>query len=237
MSKPKNWPASLPYLKAPLYGKDISTTQIQFLRRKPPHDGDDDDDGHDDHVPIAPASSPATETPCSRVRIQAIQDPSHPANGQLGLFAAQNIAPGELILAYLGRLHGRGTTSEESDYDLWLDREVDVAVDAAREGNEGRFVNDYRGIGGRERANARFGNVWCERWGEVCVGIWAVGGGKTKNGGDGKKKEKKKKKKKKSDGGGIKKGEEILVSYGKGFWEERKKGDGDGDDGGEGVLQ
>ncbi|PNP60372.1 hypothetical protein THARTR1_00396 [Trichoderma harzianum] len=210
MSKPKNWPATLPYLKAPLYGKDISPTHIQFLRTKPPDAID---------TPIAPASSPATETPCPRVKIQAITDHKHPACGQFGLFAAHNIAPGELILAYLGRLHGRATTSEESDYDLWLDREMDVAVDAAREGNEGRFVNDYRGIEGKERANARFGNVFCERWGEVCVGVWAVGGGK--------------KKMKKSEGG-IKKGEEILVSYGKGFWEERRKdGDGDGDGGGE----
>ncbi|KKP02536.1 hypothetical protein THAR02_05349 [Trichoderma harzianum] len=224
MSKPKNWPASLPYLKAPLYGKDISPSHIQFLRTKPPHD---DNNSAIDLVPIAPASSPATETPCPRVKIQAITDRNHPAYGQFGLFAAQNIAPGELILVYLGRLHGAATTSEESDYDLWLDREMDVAVDAAGEGNEGRFVNDYRGIEGKERANARFGNVFCERWGEVCVGVWAVGGGGGKNmKGDGKKK-------KKSEGG-IKKGEEILVSYGKGFWEERRKdGDGDGDGGGE----
>lgn len=200
MSKPKNWPSTLPYLKAPLYGKDISASQIQFLRTKPPPD-----------VPIAPATSPATETPCPRVRIQAIQDPAHPAHGQFGLFATRDIAPGELILAYLGRLHGRETTDEESDYDLWVEREVDVAVDAAQEGNEARFVNDYRGVPGKERANARFGNVWCERWGEVCVGVWAVGGG-----GKGKKKSG-------GDGGGIKKGEEILVSYGKGFWEERRR--------------
>ncbi|KAM0265646.1 hypothetical protein ACHAQJ_000080 [Trichoderma viride] len=191
MSKPKNWPISVPYLKAPLYGKDISPTQVQFLRRN---------NGDDDHLPTAPASSPATETPCPRVKIQAIQDASHPAYGQCGLFAAQNIAPGGLILTYLGRLHGHATTNQVSDYDLWLDREMDVAVDAASEGNEGRFVNDYRGVEGKERANARYGNVWCERWGEVCVGVWAVGGGK----------EKKKSRKKKSDGGGIKKGEEIL---------------------------
>ncbi|KAH0529402.1 hypothetical protein TsFJ059_004153 [Trichoderma semiorbis] len=198
MSKPKNWPATLPYLKAPLYGKDISPSHIQFLRTKPPNDS-----SAIDQVPIAPASSPATETPCPRVKIQAITDRNHPAYGQFGLFAAQNIAPGELILAYLGRLHGRATTSEESDYDLWLDREMDVAVDAAGEGNEGR-------------------------WGEVCVGVWAVGGGSGKAKEDGKKKTKKKSE------GGIKKGEEILVSYGKGFWEERRKdGDGDGDGGGE----
>ncbi|KAL7924883.1 hypothetical protein ACQKWADRAFT_311057 [Trichoderma austrokoningii] len=205
MSKPKNWPISIPYLKAPLHSKDISPSQTQFLRTKPLQ------------LPTAPASSPATETPCPHVKIQAIQDPLHPAHGQHGLFATRNIAPGGLIVVYLGRMHGGATTSEESDYDLWLDREMGVAVDAAAEGNEARFANDYRGVGGAERANAQFGNVWCERWGEVCVGVWALGGGKKKN-------------KKKRDGGGIKKGEEILVSYGRGFWEERRKsGYDDGD--------
>lgn len=215
MSTPKNWPISLPYLKAPLHGKDMSASQTKFLRTQPLH------------LPSAPASSPATETPCPHVKIQAIQDPLHPACGQHGLFATKNIAPGGLILVYLGRLHGRATTSVESDYDLWLDREMDVATDAAGEGNEARFANDYRGVEGKERANAQFGNVWCERWGEVCVGVWALGG---------RKKSKDKKKKKKSDGGGIRKGDEILVNYGRGFWEERRKSsyddvgdDGDGD--------
>ncbi|UKZ67416.1 uncharacterized protein TrAtP1_008577 [Trichoderma atroviride] len=82
MSKPKNWPISLPYLKAPLHGKDISPSQTQFLRTQPLH------------LPTVPASSPATETPCPHVKIQAIQDPLHPACGQRGLFATRNIAPG-----------------------------------------------------------------------------------------------------------------------------------------------
>ncbi|KAH0492848.1 hypothetical protein TgHK011_007778 [Trichoderma gracile] len=250
MSKPKNWPPSLPYFKAPQHGKDLTPAQLQFLRTKPTTTSNSQDHSqlhHDeDTLPLIPASSPATETPCPRVKILPITNPLHPAHGQFGLFAATNILPGELIVAYLGRLHGRGTTSEESDYDIWLEREMDVAVDAALGGNEGRFVNDYRGVpvvtaslpsssssssssaaaaaAGRERSkgrpNARFGNAFCERWGEVCVGVWAVGGGA---GG-------KKGKKKKGGEGGIRKGEEILVSYGKGFWEERRKEGGDGCD-------
>ncbi|KYK55161.1 uncharacterized protein DCS_07123 [Drechmeria coniospora] len=148
-------------------------------------------------IPIVPISS--TAAPSAKVKIQAIRDSSHPANGQYGLFAAQCLPAGSFILAYLGRVHAGASSSSESDYDLWLDKEADVAVDAAREGNEGRFVNDYRGIG--HRANAVFGPAYCERWGELCVGLWVVGGKKV--------------------GKGIKKGEEILVSYGKGFWKER----------------
>ncbi|KAK1251771.1 hypothetical protein MKX07_007250 [Trichoderma sp. CBMAI-0711] len=155
MSKPKNWPPSLPYFKAPQHGKDLTPTQLQFLRTKPnttttssQHQHQPQYHLHDDTlIPIIPASSPATETPCPRVKILPITNPLHPAHGQFGLFAATNILPGELIVAYLGRLHGKGTTSEESDYDIWLEREMDVAVDAALGGNEGRrrpFPNEYQ---------------------------------------------------------------------------------------------
>ncbi|KAH7185754.1 uncharacterized protein B0J16DRAFT_342535 [Fusarium flagelliforme] len=191
MSKPKNWPESFPYLRAPFHDKSLTPKHTQDLKGKPsPSSG----------IPII--SSASTTTPCNLVKIQPISNPSHPANGQCGLFAAQNLAPGSFILAYLGRIHSGAVSSTESDYDLWLDREIDAAVDAASEGNEGRYVNDFRGVG--DRANAEFRTVWCEKWGELCVGVWVLGGGKKKK------------------GVGIKKGEEILVSYGKGFWGERR---------------
>ena len=191
MSKPKNWPESFPYLKAPLHDKSLTPKHIQDLKGKP---------SSSSGISIIPSAS--TITPCNLVKIQPISNPSHPANGQCGLFAAQNLAPGSFILAYLGRVHSGTASSTESDYDLWLDREIDAAVDAASEGNEGRYVNDFRGVG--DRANAEFRTVWCEKWGELCVGVWVLGGGK------------------KRKGVGIKKGEEILVSYGKGFWGERR---------------
>ncbi|PHH87875.1 hypothetical protein CDD83_8284 [Cordyceps sp. RAO-2017] len=152
------------------------------------------------------------------------------------MFAAQDLRPGTFILAYLGRVHGgaascssgscpgsasnssssscRGCSSsaaQQSDYDLWLDRDAGLAVDAAREGNEGRFVNDYRGV--RDRPNAEFGVAWCERWQQLCVGFWVVGGGA------------------RAASKGIRKGDEILVSYGKGFWQERAKEGRRDDDG------
>lgn len=195
MPEPKNWPDALPYLTAPLHSKELSPTQLQILRTKPPP-------SQSPPTQSIPASS--TQTPSTNVKIHLIQDPKHPAHGQYGLLATRDLKPGSFILPYLGRVHaGGGGTDPHSDYDLWLDREADVAVDAARQGNEGRFVNDYRGV--RGRPNAEFGAAWCERWGQMCVGFWVLGSPG-----------------KKGKVEGIKKGEEILVSYGKGFWGEKR---------------
>ena len=221
MSQPKNWPSALPYLKAPLHSKELTPAHLAALRARPSSSSSDTSSGSSS-MPIMPASE--TPIPCPRVRIQAIQLPSHPAHGQHGLFATQHLKPGSLILAYLGRVHGSTGAAAASDYDLWLDRDADVAVDAARQGNEARFVNDFRGIG--PRANAEFRSVFCERWGQVCVGVWVLGTG---TGTTGKRKGKSKKGGavaaggRRSGDGGIRKGEEILVSYGKGFWEERRR--------------
>jgi hypothetical protein len=68
-----------------------------------------------------------------------------------------------------------------------------VGLDASTMGNEARFINDYRGI--RAKPNALF----CDRRtaaGELRMSIW-------------------------SSAEGVKKGEEILVSYGKAWWRAR----------------
>lgn len=213
MSKPRNWPESFPYLRTPLHDKSLTPPHLQKLRAKPTPDGESSGD-------ITIILTSAITTPSALVRIQPITTSSHPANGQCGLFAAQNLAAGSFIMPYLGRVHSGAASAADSDYDLWLDRGADAAVDAAHEGNEGRYVNDFRGV--RERANAEFRTVWCERFGELCVGVWVVGGGKK-----GKQQQKNGKAKAKGKGKGarvegIKKGEEICVSYGKGFWGERR---------------
>ena len=167
--------------------------------------------------------------PSPLVEIRSITDPAHPACGQHGLFAARHLPAGSFILPYLGVYHrgnvavgrrGQGTNlhnKKESDYDLWLDRDADVAVDADRCGNEARFINDYRGTG-KPRANAEFREVWDPRRGERGMAVYVLPAGKrllqkaaAGAGGSG------------SQVGGIAKGEEILVSYGKGFWEMRQK--------------
>ncbi|KAF4122689.1 SET protein [Geosmithia morbida] len=201
MAVPKNWPSTLPYLTSPSHSKHLSPSQVQALRTKPPSTSTGPS-----IRPSTPSTVPAayTQTPSGNVRIQTIQTPSHPASGQRGLFATRDLKPGAFILPYLGRVHSSGPadTDPQSDYDLWLDKEAGVAVDAARQGNEGRFVNDYRGVA--DRPNAEFGTVWCEKWAQLCVGFWVVG-----------------RPGKKGRVEGVRKGEEILVSYGKGFWGER----------------
>lgn len=103
------------------------------------------------------------------------------------------------MLDYLGVYHTAGESDPNSDYDISLDRESGVAVDAAGCGNEGRFVNDYRGV--RERPNVEFGDRRTgdkgEGEGQARVAIYV--GSKE-----------------------VRKGEELLVSYGKGFWEGRR---------------
>jgi hypothetical protein len=118
---------------------------------------------------------------------------SHPAYGQYGLFAAKKIAARTRIVDYLGEVHG---DERESDYDLSLYRTQNgdnIGIDARHHGNEARFINDFRGV--RSRPNALFadGRTRC---GELRISVW-------------------------SGSEGIKKGEEILVSYGKSWWSAR----------------
>jgi len=83
-----------------------------------------------------------------------------------------------------------------SDYDLSLCRlpeGVSVGVDASTMGNQARFVNDFRGIG--IKPNALFIDTRTAS-GEIRISIW-------------------------SSDRDIKKGQEILVSYGKIWWRSR----------------
>jgi SET domain-containing protein len=137
--------------------------------------------------------------------------PNHPrANGESGLFATKDLKPGTFILQYLGRIHTSSPSERDShstsDYDLSLDREHGIGIDAKLWGNEARFINDYRGVA--ERPNAEFKEIWDERRKERGIGVFVLPEGKTRSA---KGREK-----------GIRKGEEILVSYGKGFWGARK---------------
>lgn len=189
-----------------------------------------------------------------RIKPNRTEPPADPAHGQAGLFATRDLRPGELILPYLGEVHvgthpfgQRPADGAElaydygqSDYDLWLDREADLAVDAARAGNEARFINDYRGVPGtaaaadrqhrskpqqkqqRQRPNAEFRVAWDPRIGERCMAVYVLPAGKRAVG--------------RARTVGIARGEEVLVSYGRGFWQGRR-GQEDGVEEGDGGWQ
>ncbi|KAL9096513.1 MAG: hypothetical protein Q9165_001510 [Trypethelium subeluteriae] len=200
---PKNWPPSLTYLSTLSYTRTLPHALLTRPRVSlSPTD-----------VILSPSSSPALVAPSSRVRILPIASAAHPAYGQHGLFAAQRLPPGSLIVLYLGVAHWDSESDPESNYDLSLDRGDEaggdgVSVDASKAGNEARFVNDFRDVRS-EGPNAEFRDVWVEAGKGVVgkrIGVFVLGAGK-----EGKRAR------------GIGNGEEIVVSYGKGFWRERRQ--------------
>lgn len=211
-SVPKNWPQDIPYLTTPTYSSRLTPTHLTALRTRPAPPSSED---------VTDLAPDLRRGPSPLVKIVTITDPSHPAHGQRGLFAARDLRPGTLVLPYLGQVHP-GAAQEgvegadahtKSDYDLWLSRPADLAVDAARAGNEARFINDYRGVPGRAGPNAEFREVWDARvtaggkMGERGIAVFVLPAGKSGR-----------------RTAGIARGEEILVSYGKGFWGSRRQG-------------
>lgn len=79
---------------------------------------------------------------------------------------------------------------------------INVGIDAQFAGNEARFINDYRGTG-VSRPNAVFKDSRGDPdgKGELTIGVWTA-----------------------KDG--IDKGDEILVSYGRGWWQARREAEG-----------
>jgi hypothetical protein len=127
------------------------------------------------------------------VRWHRVDDPNHPAFGENGLFASRKLDPGERIVDYLGIVSLRGNEDQHSDYSASFGDEHELALDAASIGNEARMCNDFRNTG--KRANAVF-EQYRDEAGDQKLALFV-------------------------DTKPIQKGEEILVSYGKGFWVNR----------------
>lgn len=195
---PKGWPPGVVYLTSPVYSKKLKAAAVTQLNADPDN--------------AAAAATPTglilrSAQTSAKVKVTPITAGSHPASGQYGLFAAEHLPPDTLVVTYIGYVHPAEETDKTSDYDLSIDRELGIGVDAARMGNEARFVNDYRGVA--SAPNAEFRDVWLElakSKHEKRLGIFVLSAGKA-----GRRSQ------------GIRKGEEILVSYGKGFWTERQK--------------
>ncbi|EJD04288.1 uncharacterized protein FOMMEDRAFT_70390, partial [Fomitiporia mediterranea MF3/22] len=173
---PSRWPTDLEYLRSTSYAPMIPLDILQYIKGNGP-------------------TTLSTTKP--HVMIRRIDSTMHPAHGQMGLFASKKIPPGTRIIDYFGEVHTNERPS--SDYDLSLyrvhgDGGVIVNIDAARMGNEARFINDYRGI--RPKPNALFKERRTEQ-GELRMSVYSA------------------------DNEAIKKGDEILVSYGKAWWKAR----------------
>ncbi|PHZ10620.1 uncharacterized protein RHIMIDRAFT_245120 [Rhizopus microsporus ATCC 52813] len=136
---------------------------------------------------------PSTKEQRKNVKIKKITDPKHPCCGAYGLFAAQTLQPKQLIIDYLGVVEYQDGYEATSDYVLKYG--VDLSIDAGRCGNEARFCNDFRGCG--PEPNVCFMNYMDENTKHIKVGIFVNGNRK------------------------IKKGDELLVTYGKSFWAKR----------------
>ena len=135
--------------------------------------------------------------PSRLIRIRKISDPRHPAHGQRGLFAAQNLKPKQWIINYGGELvRDDEPQTQTSDYCLGYVR--GYCIDACNSGNEARFANDFRGVPGASRNNIEFSEYEPPaQAGDIAIVGYRVGPI------------------------GIRKGEELLTSYGKGFWRGR----------------
>ena len=189
---PKGWDGETIYLHAPSYSKKLSSDKTNALILQKSGLGPN-------------AQVYRTSGPHLNVKITPILDPAHPAHGQHALYANQHLPPDSFILPYLGYVHDQTDLNETSDYDLSLDRELGIGVDASKMGNEARFINDYRGVG--SATNAEFRDIYVDIGSgkvEKRVGVFVLSAGKS-----GKRTK------------GVGKGQEILVSYGKGFWSER----------------
>lgn len=190
---PKGWPSDTVYLRSPCLSKKLATDNVNRLTLM--------------RSDLPPGTQTLkTKGPYGNVRVTPVADVNHPAHGQHALCATQHLPPDTFILPYLGYVHDQTDLDEASDYDLSLDREFGIGVDASKMGNEARFINDYRGVS--NAPNAEFRDIYVDvTLGKVekRVGVFVLGAGKS-----GKRAK------------GIVRGQEILISYGKGFWTERQ---------------
>jgi hypothetical protein len=128
---PKNWPKDVPYLTDHTFSTAVTADQQAALSRS-----------NSESESYAKIPSELLKTPYPLVEIITINDASHPAHGQRGLFAKQQLVPDSLICLYLGHVHTNSLsdTDAHSDYDLAYDKENGLSIDAGQSGNEARFV-------------------------------------------------------------------------------------------------
>ncbi|ORY82004.1 hypothetical protein BCR37DRAFT_347513 [Protomyces lactucae-debilis] len=191
---PRGWPPGLIYIRAPVHSRALTNDAETLCSLFNVKDA----------TSLSSRLRQVSRTGPSPTKIQAIKGPSHPAYGQNGLFASRSLPPGAHVLDYLGLYHlsAENDTDLTSDYDLALrdgSRCLYLGIDASKLGNEARMMNDYRGVASAPTCVFRTHTL---NTGELRMGVFVVEDGKRKK--------------------GLAKGDEILVSYGKGFWKARQ---------------
>jgi hypothetical protein len=129
-----------------------------------------------------------------RARGRIIDDATHPACGEFGLFACARLKARERIIDYHGVVTTAADCSKTTNYSLAFGDTNELAIDAEHEGNEARFCNDFRNTGRSQ--NAKF-ESYVDQAGHAKLAIFVL------------------------PNTTIAKGEEILISYGKSFWKHR----------------
>lgn len=132
--------------------------------------------------------------PSQRAHGRVVQDPDHPAFGQHGLFASRRLEPGVRVIDYVGAVCLGANEDKTSDYVCDFGEASQFALDARHAGNEARFINDYRNTG--RHANVEF-RLRRDTRGEMRQGVFVCAKA------------------------AVEAGEELLISYGQGYWRSR----------------
>lgn len=112
------WPADVVYLQRQLYHPSVPSEVLSYLNGKTfPRSGE---------LSVVASQCSSSRNVPNYVVVRTINDTTHPAFGQYGLYAYRKIPPFVKILDYLGEVHADERPA--SDYDLSLYRLQDGTV-------------------------------------------------------------------------------------------------------------
>jgi hypothetical protein len=133
------WPSDVIFTPYNIYSPNVDKDVLKKIYVDVRHD--------QNHIP---PFSKTTRCPLARPRV--ITDSRHPAYGQAGLFATYDLPAHSRILSYCGLVCDGKLESNSSAYVLAFAE--GLSIDSEKIGNESRFINDFRGIA--VRPNAQF---------------------------------------------------------------------------------
>lgn len=123
-----------------------------------------------------------------------IRDEDHPAYNQNGLCAAVDLTFGAWVLDYGGIVTPKSEQDATSEYACEFGKKGELTLDSTAWGTEARFINDYRNTGRAQNVDFHLRR---DRRGELRQGVYV------------------------SAKQGVRAGDELLISYGQGFWRTR----------------